>query len=576
MTFFNDFMTQLIKTENLVDVSTTCKTSQSSFSKWSKEEDVNNILSDTDSEFANLTSSELNPWIKIDFEKQLSPEYIIIHNSDKKPFNKVASQLKVEYSIDDREYFTLHQGQLHFGYLPKSMPLILPLKNNILFRFLKLSLTSFVKIPLQLKQVNVLIPNKSNLINEGQKVTFYSSRTDGLGERLKSLLNAMVLAKFYGMPFKFTWNNLAHLGEHHSVDNPEKMFSYDFLTNNLVENIPDNRYELDKSINTPLIEPINSEAIRVSQQSIFKQLPALKSYISPSSFAQAFEKIGFHSKIEEAIHIANQLELPRDTMAIHLRAGDIIYGKHRFGDRYTNKVISYPQADFIISELKKVNIEVILFGQNQKVCRYLANKFGALYFGDTENNLRFDPTQLAIFDMVLMSRTTQIFSGNSGFAQLSELIGDTQITSPHDYFDIQAMAAHIEDLLQSEETNYFDDYQNAFSCWHYIHSFKSIEKIETSITLLVKAHQYDSENIFYLLILSIFYFRNNDIKNSESTIQTILNYKKNCKGKFGGYTSLMRFKYHDQKGRLHNYKGFFIRMSKSGVKGSDVLVKDFS
>ncbi|MEP4888656.1 MAG: hypothetical protein ABJV04_01395 [Aliiglaciecola sp.] len=576
MKFLNNFIEQLCEAENLIDISSKCSAQQSSTSKWSKEDDARQVLIDNKGDFANHTAPELNPWLIIDLEKLCYPAYIIIQNRSKKPFDEIASRLSVECSSDSIEYKPLHKGELHFGHLPDSMPLILPLKGKIASRFIKLSLVSSIKMPLHLKRVNILIGKKPDLTQNQNNVVFYSSRNDGLGERLKSLLNAIVLSDLYNTEFKFTWSNPPNLGESHAVTEADSTFSPAFYEKHVVETLPNNIHELDKRINFFNRSLEKKPAIRVSQRSIYNQIPELKNYISSSAYAKAFSKIEFSANINEAINLAKSLELPANVVSIHLRGGDIVYGRYRHGDRYTSKVISHAQADYIISSLKNTNINVLIFGQNKQVCRYFADKFNAFYFGDRADVCEFSSMQLAIFDMVLMSRSNKIFSGSSGFSQLSALIGSGDINSPEDYFNATAMANHILKFLNSDELRHFDDFQNAFACWHLVFSYRNIVGLDKSIRLLEKACSFDVNNLFYLLVLSTLYFEKGDYKSSERAIDSILKRTDDTFEKEGTYKFLKAHKHPDGTGPLQNYKQKFLNMKSSNLVGAAELAKDFS
>jgi ADP-heptose:LPS heptosyltransferase len=58
---------------------------------------------------------------------------------------------------------------------------------------------------------------------------------------------------------------------------------------------------------------------------------------------------------------------------IHIRSGDIVYGKHRFNGRFArSKTISVPIAIRFLKELKQKGYEVICFGAKQEELEYLA------------------------------------------------------------------------------------------------------------------------------------------------------------------------------------------------------------
>ena len=403
------------------------------------------------------------------------------------------------------------------------------------------------------------------------KTTFYSSRTDGFGERLKSLLNAIVLADYYKSDFRYTWNNPEYLGGSHAISSPHDTFSKSFNQRYLVSSVPVDCITLNGKQN---LHFDSVRSFKVSQKDIFNQVPSLKNKIPTSVFGDAFNRIDFAQPLKQAIKLAREVPLKGEAVSIHLRSGDIIYGRYRHVDRYSSKVISYAQADYLLSVLKKAGSEVVLFGQDVNVCRELAKKHNAIYLSQEPEVTRLDRLQLALFDMLLMSRSKQIFAGSSGFSQMAELIGDAKIFSPLDAFDHEAMASHIDQLLSSSEVNLFDDFQNAFSCWHLVRNFGHLIGRDKSIRYLEKATSYDPRNLFYVIVLAVFYYENSDIDNSETTIEKVLKRRKDTEEKYGSYVFFKTHKHPDGKKALNRYKSQISAMAEAGLKGADILKRD--
>ena len=405
---------------------------------------------------------------------------------------------------------------------------------------------------------------------------FYSARIDGLGERLKSLLNAMVLAKFYKGDFKFTWKNLDGLDNTHAVKHPADTFSAHFLEKHLVDEIPSKILDLEKKIDF-FDKTINStESFKVSQNSIYKQIPALRNYISKNRYEQAFKSISFTDEVNTAIELAKEIDLADGSVAIHLRSGDIIYGRYRFSDRYTNKVISYATADFVLTELAKVNKKVVIFGQTNSVCSYLAKKFNAIYPEEMDSYQKLNQLQKAMFDIVLMSRTSNIFSGNSGFAQLAEIIGNTKISSVEKIFPKEDIFLHTSTLLFSNEVKNYDLFQTAFSHWHLYYWNKSIIEADVAINHLSQASKLDPQNLFYKVILATLYFENKKNREAEDLIKEILETRKENRERFSSYSYLKNYKYPDKSGAFKNYKNKLRDMAKSNLKNANILAKDLA
>lgn len=571
---FENFITHLCSAKNLIDVSENCLATQSSLSQWSVKEDAKQLLRNNDREFANHTAYETNPWVEIDLVVSTRPEFVIVQNRERQPFDEIASTIKIECSDNREDYTTLHQGSLFFGALPDNLPLILPLKRKISFRFLRLSLDSDIEVPLHLKRVNILVQRPIESLKKNETLTFYADRKDGLGERLKAILNAMVLADFYCGSFKFSWQVEANLASSHVIGEPDTIFSNTFLRNHLVNDKPSETYDLNSKATTeePYFEP--GSVVKVTQNNFLTLLPALKKKISTSSFRKCFFKVGFSKEVNNAIEFANKVDLNSETASIHLRAGDIIYGRYRYDDRYTNKVISFAQADYIMSELKKLGVQTVLFGENIDICRLLADKHDGVFMGDFGEVENFSRVQLAFFDIVLMSRTNQIFAGKSGFSQLAELVGNTKITSPNKSFSQLALSEYLFYSITTQELD-VDRYQRAFSCWHCVFNYKEYLGTSRAIDLMKIAIELDSCNVFYEFILSVLYFESGDNGKSEEVVERILQFKGVANKDDNTYRYLQTHKHPDKTKPLERYKSRVLDMVKANIKGAEVLFKDF-
>lgn len=576
MLFEFDFIEKLCDAEKLIDISSSCVAEQSSISKWSREDDASRVLRNEEGDFANHTDYELEPWLKINLKQPCRPDYVIVQNRARAPFDELAAELIVEWSKDDTDYHCLHKGQLYFGALPTGMPLILPLKRKIKARYIKLRLISKVKVPLHLKRVNILVKKEPDLTLGQNDMVFYASRTDGMGERLKALIHAMVLAEHYDCDFKFTWNNPPYLDDTHAVSDADETFATAFLGKHLVESVPKDLYKLERKVDFYDPDLIKKNAIQVNQNSPFKIIPELSNSIPLSAYRDAFKKMAFSEEVSKAILLAHNVELSSSSVSIHLRSGDIIYGRYRYDDRYTNKVISFAQADYMMSELSASETSIVVFGQTPSVCRYLANKYNAIYMGDDPQVQKLSALQLAVFDMVLMSRTQKIFAGNSGFSQFAELIGEAVICSPLEEFNGNSMASHIESLLFSNGEEQFDSYQLAFNSWHCFYNYNNVIGATRSIDLLQKAVEKDSGNLFYKLALSTVYFSEGKITEAERLIEDVLRWREDNNTAYGSYRFLKNHKHPDGKRPTHNYQKQLNEMSEAGVKGADILAKDIA
>ena len=88
-TIYSDFIENIINNENLIDVGRFGKASQSSLSKWSKENDAQRAVDGTISkDFSFHTGNEFEPWWKIEFSRPFNIQHI-------RPLAKVAEGFKI-------------------------------------------------------------------------------------------------------------------------------------------------------------------------------------------------------------------------------------------------------------------------------------------------------------------------------------------------------------------------------------------------------------------------------------------------------------------------------------------------
>ena len=138
---FEQLIEELCQKEGLIDIGSFGVATQSSTSKWSRENDAQRAVSNLGIlDYAFHTDKEKKPWWQIDFEKPKDISYIIISNRKRKPFNEIASRLLITALNEQGEDVVLHSGNLCIGSLPDTLPLILPVSNISSIKNIKITL----------------------------------------------------------------------------------------------------------------------------------------------------------------------------------------------------------------------------------------------------------------------------------------------------------------------------------------------------------------------------------------------------------------------------------------------------
>lgn len=470
--------------ENLEDIAHLGKASQSSQSKWSKEDDAQRAVSGKEfKDFAFHTDMETNPWWQIDFPANIRPHYIIINNRKNEMYSHIASSIKVTVSNSNNDKVVLHQGLVFYGALPKSLPLILPLKAHVEIKSIKIELENNEPTYLHLGNINILT---SKLIRSKTELpVFFANRVDGFGMRLSAVLSAMIYAKNYGSDFKFSWFNRdkdTYLN-HHMSNKVEDVFDGEFINEHVIEkgyidglNLI-NASQYNEEINNELFEGYLCD---YSNRNDFKN--------SDTSFREAFNSIGFSKSLLEAKRLAESIDLGEKTVAIHLRSGDIVYEGYRLFHSFHYKVTPAYIIPILIEKYKNDGYEVVLIGQEESFCQYLSKKYSVKYSGSIINK-EFNTNQQGMFDIALLARMSLIISMGSAFTEVATLINNSKTKR---YFNVLSFDEirdgfqKFENGIGSLESSVITDLYKSFSYISFYRRYQNQISVEKKLEILDK------------------------------------------------------------------------------------------
>ena len=256
-------------------------------------------------------------------------------------------------------------------------------------------------------------------------------RGDGLGERLNGLVNAMHLAELLDVPFRFTWPEHQD-DDRHAIVPASEFFSAEFVAaheighHDTADGFPlaDRKTTID-ALRQQLASAERGLRVRNRPMTIRNGADSIR-----TNTADQFAKIGFHPRIEAAIEAARAVPLDARTAGIHLRAGDVLFGRFRVWTRPAHKVISAPVARELIERSRAEGREVLVFGQDTDLIGELCASTGATDAATLRPPGDLSPPEVAMFDMVLLSRCAPILAGTSGFAvQAAAIAGQPAMES---------------------------------------------------------------------------------------------------------------------------------------------------
>ena len=358
---------------------------------------------------------------------------------------------------------------------------------------------------------------------------FLAQNRDGLGERLRAIANAMVAAETFDGQFRFVWPELrAELVSAHAVLSADEFFSESFCAAHL---LPEEHLKILSP--EPLSEVTGDlaagrlpeeTAISVAQLDLCDQAPELFSrQTARFDLVAAFARISLTEPMEFARSLAYQVELPPEAAAIHLRAGDVIYGIYRHMDEFHHKVLAYPLAIELIARLKAQGIAPLLFGQDSELLHHLRDDYGALLADDFGERADFTQTQNALFDICLLARCRRIYSANSGFAILGSWLACTEIEHPSRIFPADEAVQIIErHVLDPDATSAISKMQKAFAARSaFVIAGETVATREPFWRLLKAARSFDPQNALLQFVYACSLYRAGKASEADQVLWTV-------------------------------------------------------
>ena len=349
-----------------------------------------------------------------------------------------------------------------------------------------------------------------------------STRDDGLGGRLLTMVNAKALADTLGHRFGFTWTRAISDETFHIVDAVDKIFAPDFIEKHwLGENINEMDFEIlkKKFTRASLEASARRSDFRGWLCNDFHALESFRHQGKPLATSETIKALGFSEAVKHALRTAESCRLPGAVAGLHLRSGDVVYGKHRTMVQFNHKVIPSALAKAIVTELASQGMATLLVGQDRARLEHLKSETGALLTDDFGANEFRDETLKAFFEMALLARCQRLYAGSSVFALAASVMGGIPPIDPTGLFR-PGRAAQL--ILEELEHNHAD-YHPLEAAFGYLSAVLTIED-EISPTqareILDRCAAIDPENDIYALKIAASYFRDKDYASGEAILKS--------------------------------------------------------
>ncbi|MCR6656979.1 MAG: glycosyltransferase [Opitutus sp.] len=353
-----------------------------------------------------------------------------------------------------------------------------------------------------------------------------AGRADGLGERLNAMVNAVLLSRLTGLPFRYHWRNsviddAANFSANakagtgvivgHAIEPEREVFDSSFINSFSLPALEKGAYVEIQEKDLTAEKLIHGADARHLKGWLAPRLH-LDEFLAPSlikspefDLCWAFDQIRFTPTVQAMVTQGRQVPLPLKTAALHLRSGDVFYGDYRKRVYYTYKGLSLPIAKAIIARLQRDGYSILLFGQDGWVLNYLKEASGAILAYDLLPPGEHSNVQRAIFEIVLMSRCKTIIAGSSGFAKLASWIGGKTVQVGFKLFKhLEQFELSREDLAQNAAD--YPPLQAAFAYWFSYFYSRGHLTVEQSLSLVERAYELDPENQLYAIVIAALRF----------------------------------------------------------------------
>jgi len=380
-----------------------------------------------------------------------------------------------------------------------------------------------------------------------EAVVIVAGRKDGIGERLRAIMNCIILSDAIGGQFLFHWPDLDRNLDAQFVDMlpVDRMFSAAFIEKHHID--PARLRSLSAVPLSPDLNEIaglgeNSGPCAFLAPAADKLVPGSsigRFSIPEDCYVRAFNSIEFSDEIQAAVNAARLADVPASSIALHIRSGDLVYGNYRYFGTLESKLIPLEISEYLIA--KNPETKFVIFCQDKDIISRVRGHDNVIVPEDVADTAAFNGVQSVLFEISLMSRCGKIIAGSSAFASLA-----AQVSAK----SVDAIGAHltprecIEVALKSAasagEEPGVSPQQKAMTAWWTIVMFGRKLAPADELTLVRFARRMDPINPQYWLHESGILISNDDLEGVEELLFSALAENPAARQVFMKHIAMMR------------------------------------
>lgn len=334
----------------------------------------------------------------------------------------------------------------------------------------------------------------------------YSVRSDGLGQRLCSLLYAKYAEYHYGLKLQVSWpSKLGAYGSFHSVESKENIFEEGFLSEfvcNLdYEYVSTNKnfVSLENLISNK--KELNGGSAYIDGRMVVDGFIRHRSTFEPQEMRRYFHDISFKNNIKEVIASADNIDVGDKPIAIHVRGGDIVYGPFSKFFKFQLKAVPIYLLVDLAKSLVSKGFTPVIFLQDTSDRIYFEKINGVVFSHDMVPDVFVRNSEAAFFDFYLMSRCLKIYSGASGFSRLAAMMSGAEITDVWELYNKEKIKKLFSEVVENRE-GYNHNLFVYFVTSYYLYMNSSFDDVLDKKVLVDCLDEHPGDGIVLMLLLN--------------------------------------------------------------------------
>lgn len=295
----------------------------------------------------------------------------------------------------------------------------------------------------------------------GEEPFIAACRGDGVGSRVGAMLNALWLAQRLGLGFRFRWRAVRSENPDRSLPAPTAVFEADFLhachrpLSDVMTAEPWSDAHLTRAAVAAAVQDPARRGFVVNFVGTELRLDGV--HATPAELRDAWHRIGWSRRLREIESRAREV-MPGQSVALHVRRGDIVYGQSR-RRHWPGKFRPFAWLRRAAEDLCDRGMPVVVFGDTPAAVDKLCAGLTVLR-ADRLRPGNVVGFEAAFFELCALAAADRIVGSWSAYGRAAGMIGGTEITPVEEVIPAERLVPLVlEDLAMRPDR--YDRFERA-------------------------------------------------------------------------------------------------------------------